>query len=279
MTLGFFKVLYIKYINLIFLYIIMRGIDIIGNIAIAKFSRSEKKKDKLRQAGEILKKMKNVTTVLEKSKKFSGRLRVQKTSFLSGINTKEALYRENGCAFHLNIDTCYFSPRLAGERMEIARQAKASDSILVMFGGVAPFAITIAKIASPKKVVSVELSRTCNKYALENVRRNKLQDKIQLIQGDVKKKVPQLREKFTRIVMARPNLKETFLPTALKASKKGTIIHFYGFCKESDLESMKSQLLEEAKKARKPVKLLAVRRAGDIGVRAFRYRIDLKLEK
>src|SRR3989338_10147230 len=152
----------------------MAPYDIVGNIAIVKFKRGTSLREKKSTARDLLKQNKNVTTVLEKSNKFSGRLRIQKTKFILGLKTKEALYRENGCEFRLNVDTCYFSPRLASERKELAEMTKKGERVLVMFGGVGVYAIVIAKMSKAREVVSVELGRECSKYALENVRRNKL---------------------------------------------------------------------------------------------------------
>jgi tRNA (guanine37-N1)-methyltransferase len=64
--------------------------------------------------------------------------------------------------------------RLSTDRLNVAKQVKKNENVLVMFGGVAPYAIVIAKHSKAKKIVSVELSRACNKYAFENVKRNKL---------------------------------------------------------------------------------------------------------
>lgn len=256
----------------------MAHYDIVGNIAIIKFPREEKQKSKVAFAKKFLLDHKHISTVLEKSNKFSGRLRTQSTKFLAGVNTKEALYRENDCIFRLNIDTCYFSPRLSSERKDIASKVKRGESILVMFGGVAPFAIVIAKHSSAKKIVSVELGRDCSKYALENVRRNKLQEKVQIVQGDVRKKVPSLKAKFDRIVMSRPNLKGSFLDVAFKAAKSGTLIHYYGFYPESEISELKSLIQNESLKSKKKIKILRIKKAGEVGKRKFRFRVDFKVK-
>ncbi len=289
------------------------GIDILGNIALLKFDRTKKVAEKKRVANKFMKEHKNVRTVLEKIGGFSGRLRTQKTKWLVGEKTKEALYKENGCEFRFNVDTCYFSPRLSEERKELAEKIKKKEEVLVMFAGVGPFAIVIAK-SGCKKVVSVELGRDCSKYAKINVKRNKL-DNVLVVQGDVRKL--QLLEKvlgvkrgknvekitklshggFDRIVMARPNLKDSFLDVAFKASKKNTVVHYYGFSenkKFSDIQTLSSKnrvrsyheddknkmiemIKDEAKKARKKIKILKVKRAGDVGAYRFRFRVDLKV--
>jgi tRNA (guanine37-N1)-methyltransferase len=276
----------------------MANYDVVGNIVIVKFPREAKSKDKKEFAEKYLKEYPNVRTVLEKSAKFKGRLRTQKTKFLAGEKTKEALYNENGCTFRLNVDTCYFSPRLNSERKEIALLVKPNENVLVMFAGVAPFSVVIAKLSKAKKVVSVELNRECTKYAHENVKKNKLTN-VQVVQGDVKKVVPKLtkpsqvgfgerrekskdfsralKEKFDRIVMPRPQLKDSFLPTAFKAIKKGGTIHYYGFYPEIEVQKLKELIETEAKKAKKKIKILRIKKAGEVAMRKFRFRVDFKV--
>jgi len=255
------------------------GYDVFGNVAMIKFDRSVSAKDKKKFACEFLKNHRNITTVLEKVGGFSGRLRTQKTKWLAGDKTKEALYRENGCVFRLNVDTCYFSPRLSEERKEMAKVVKKNEDVLVMFGGVAPFAIVIAKNSKAGKVVSVEISRECSKYALTNVKRNKL-DNVEIVQGDVRKVVgkgKKVDEKFDRIVMARPNLKDSFLDVAFQVVRKNGFIHYYGFYEDDKVDEMKEMIKEEAVKAKKKIKILKVKKAGDVGVRKFRFRVDFKV--
>lgn len=185
----------------------MANYDILGNIAIVKFD-SETMREKKSFAQKLVKVHKQVTSVLEKAGKFSGKLRKQKTKWILGEKTKEALYRENGCIFKFDVDSCYFSPRLSSERKEISEMVKKGENVLVMFGGVAPYAITIRRLNKAGKIVSIELNKACRKYAEENVKRNKAI--VELVWGDVKKVIPQLKEKFDRIVMARPQLEESF---------------------------------------------------------------------
>jgi len=255
----------------------MHGQDILGNIAILKFDWGEKFAGKKKEALKFLREHKGVRTVLEKTGKFSGRLRTLKTKFLAGEKNLEALYRENGCEFRFNVESCYFSSRLASERLEIAKLVKKNENVLVLFGGVAPYAIVIAKLSKPNKVVSVELGRECNKYAEVNVKRNKVGDIVSIVGGDVRKVLPKMKEKFSRIVMARPNLKGSFLDVAFPRVKKGGIVHYYGFYKEDEVEKMIKMIFDEAKLAGRRIKVLGIKKAGDIGAYRYRYRADLKV--
>jgi len=252
----------------------MAGYDAIGNIAILKFPDSTKLREKKKQALKLLNENKSIETILEKIEKVSGRLRTIKTRLLAGKDTREALYKESGCFFKLNVETCYFSPRLSGERLEIAGKCSKKDKVLVLFAGVAPFSIIIAKLAG-SQVVSVELGKECCKYARENVKLNKLNN-IKIIQGDVKKlsKLIQ-KEKFDKIVMPRPQLKETFLKYIWPFCKPGTLVFYYDFGK--DVSKILKKIEQEAKKAKKKLKITGFRKAGDIAPYKYRWRIDFKV--
>ena len=250
--------------------------DTIGDIAILKFPESTKHSEKQSLAKTLLKERLNIKTVLEKSDKIKGRLRTYKVKFLAGARKTITIHKESGCVFKLDVSTCYFSPRLSNERLEIANSIKKKHSVLVLFAGVSPYSIVIAKIAKPKKVVSIELGRDCCKYGQENVKINKLNN-VKIIQGDVKRLIPKLKEKFDVIVMPRPQLPETFLKQALLVSKKGTLIFFRVFGKQEDLENIMLNIRKEAKTCKKTLKLLKINKAGEISPYKFRWRFDFKV--
>jgi tRNA (guanine37-N1)-methyltransferase len=253
--------------------------DVLGNIAITKFSKDVKIKEKKKFASKILADNSSIKTVLEKTGKFSGRLRKQKTKYLAGENTKEVLYRENNCAFRFNMDDTYFSPRLSNERKEIAEKIKKGETVLVMFAGVAPFSIAIAKNSPAKKVFSNEINRKANEYAEMNIRLNKVHDKVELVQGDIKRLVKdgKIKQKFDVIVMPRPQLKDSFLKEAFTLSKKGTRIYYYDFCMDDKVNSVVDKIKEEAKKNRKKIKILETKKAGELAPHKIRLRVDFRI--
>ena len=279
-----------------------RAFDILGNIVIAKFLNDFKLKDKQKFAEKILRENKSVRTILEKQGKVKGRLRKIQTRHLAGEKTKEVLYKENNCVFRFNIDSTYFSPRLSNERKEIASKIKKNDKVLVMFSGVAPYPIVIAK-NSKANVTSIEINKEANKYAKLNVELNKLKDapsgvpqrgKVETIQGDIKKlagttgvprkilkkdfyKGQKLNKKFDVIVMPRPQLKDSFLKEAFMLSKKNTRIYYYDFCKEDEINSVVEKIKLEAKKYKKKIKILKTKIAGEIAPYKIRVRIDFKI--
>lgn len=254
-----------------------RSFNVLGSIAIVNFPFEMKLKDKKKFAKSLIKKYPNIKTVLEKSGKFKGRLRKMQTRHLAGEKNKEVLYKENNCIFRFNIDTTYFSPRLSNERKDISSKIKKDDEVLVMFAGVAPFSIIIAKNSKAKKVYSNEINREANKYAKLNIELNKLKNKIELLPGDIKKVANKLNKKFDVIVMPRPQLRDSFLEQAFKSSKKGTRIFYYDFCKIEDSEKIVDKIKQEAKKYKKKIKILKRHKAGEIAPYKIRFRVDFKV--
>ena len=285
------------------LLLLPRSFDVIGSIAIIDIPKELKKKEKL--IGETLISLnKNIQTVLQKAGRIKGRLRTRKLKWIAGLNTKETIHKESGCLFKLDVEKCYFSPRLSNDRIDIAKQVKPGEKVLVMFSGIAPYAIVIAKNTKAKEVYAIELNRIANKYARENVKINKLNN-VQIIQGDVKKIIPYLAKKkikfdmseingkisehaqkqravFDRIIMARPQLKDDFLESALKVAKKSTIIHFYDFLREDEMPLAAFAKIDRAIKSASKQKnskihnyrLIRWKKALEIGPRKWRIRVD-----
>jgi len=249
----------------------MTSYDVIGSIAILHFI--DGKTAKLKSIAKKILKHKNIKAVYSRGK-IKGRLRIPELRWLAGTKQTEIIHRESGCIMKLDIKSCYFSPRLSTDRLEIARKIKKGDKVLVMFSGIAPYSLVIAKHSKAKEIVCIELSRIANKYARENILLNKF-DNIKIIQGDVKRAVPQLRIKFDRIIMARPRLKESFLREAFKVSKKGTVIHFYDFVSQQEFPKVVIfKIKEEAKKVRNKIKVLGSKRVREIAPFIYHGRID-----
>lgn len=251
----------------------MASYDILGNIAIIK-GEGKSKSQKLKEAKELFKRP-NIKTVLEKVGNVKGRLRTIKVRHVAGEKNLIAKYYENGCVFKFDVGSCYFSPRLSNERKAIASKIRKKDKVLIMFAGVGVYPIIIYNMKKIGGMVGVELGRNCCKYFKENLKLNKIAGEIEIIQGDVKKKTP--KKKFDIVIMARPNLKDSFLKYGLGACKKGGKIFYYGFCNIDEIDELKKDLIEEAKMYRKKIKVLKVVKAGEIAPYKFRWRIEIRV--
>ena len=129
------------------------------------------------------------------------------------------------------------------------------------------FGLVIVKNTKAKEIYGVELNKAAHKYALENIKLNKVKN-IYLYNGDVKTIVPKLKKKFDRVIMPLPASSEDYLSLALKHLKKGGKIHLYLFEKEENFAVLKKKY----KKIFKKVKLV---KAGAIGAGKYRVCLDL----
>jgi len=255
-----------------------RGYDLIGHIAILEIPEQFSKKKKL-IAKALLEVHKNIKTVLEKASERKGEFRVRKYKFIAGERKFETVHKEYGCKFKLNPTKVYFSPRELTERQKIAEQVKPKETVMVMFAGIGPYAIQIAKKQPLVKIVAVEVNPAGVKYMKENVRINKVGDKIIPVLGDVREKCKKWYGKCDRIVMPLPLGSDGFLDIAVKClKKKGGIIHFYNWGDEEDPYFNALNLLQENFKIfKKKFKVLNERKVLPYSPKKWKVCIDFKV--
>ncbi len=253
--------------------------EIVGDIAILEVPQALRKKRKL-IAEALLKLHKSIKTVCMKADERKGKLRLRKISLIKG-RTTETIHKEYGCRFILDIKKVYFSPRELTERQRIAGQVKKGEEVLVMFAGIGPFAIQIAK-RQPlvRRIVAVELNKDAFDYMEKNIELNKTQDKIEAVQGDVKKVCPKYKGKFDRIVMPLPLHGHDYLDLAINCLKKKGVIHFYGTGHESDPYSETIRLFEKiCKKKKAKMKILSKTMALPYAPRVWKVCVDAEIRK
>lgn len=228
-------------------------------------------------ANEILLRHKNVKSVLQKLSNREGEYRTRQYKLLAGDKDTEVLHKESGYTVKLDPQKVYFSPREGTERQRIAGQVKPGETVLVMFGGVAPFPISIAKIQPEvNKIYSIELNPIAHKYAVENIRINKLSHKIFPICGDVREVCKELRMKFDRIVMPLPKGAYEFLDVAISYLKSNGIMHFYYWSLESDLFSEAERVIKRnTEKFGKKIKILNRKKVLPYGPRKWKVVLDV----
>lgn len=220
------------------LELIPSSYDIIGDILIFNsFPPALKKQEKI-IGNAALNLFKNIKVVAIKSRKFSGRLRLQKLKIIAGEKRKHTVHKENSILIKLDVEKCYFSPRLSTERLRIAKLVKKNETVLAGFSGVSPYPLVIAKNSHVKKIHAIELNKVAHKYAMENVKLNRF-DNIILHQGDFNKLLPKLRTKFDRIILPLPKTSLNYLKLARKYLKPAGVIHYYTFLREEDIKKTK----------------------------------------
>ena len=257
--------------------LIPSSFDVVGSILIFSDFPKELEKKENTIGKEILRQFKNIKTVAKKTKKYSGKFRTPRLKIISGEKTKETIHRENNVSIKLDAEKVYFSPRLSGERKRIFNQVKNNESILVMFSGCAVYPLVIAKNSNVNEIYCIEINPTAHRYALENLKLNKLGNKIKLFLGDVKKIMPLLNKKFDRILMPLPKGAEKFLDLALGKIKKNGIIHFYGFSEENNYKKIMKSIEEECRKQKKKYEILNIVKCGQFSPGVNRICVDFEV--
>jgi tRNA (guanine37-N1)-methyltransferase len=252
--------------------------DIVGDIAIVEPGAD---------GTEILKEHKNVNVVLAKKGEVEGEYRIRDYEVISSRpeardfsdvsallrprKLTETIHRENNCRFKIDPTEAYFSVRLSTERERITKRVKKGENVLVMFAGVGPYAINIAKNAEPSLVVGIELNPYAVLFFEQNIQLNKLEGKVRALEGDVKDIVPKLKDDFDRVIMPLPKDAENFLYLAAKKLRKGGTIHLYKILHENDVDNF----IREIKKSLSRISIEVVK-AGEYAPGSFRYCFDIK---
>ena len=250
--------------------------EVVGEILILEIPEELKHKEKT-IAEAYLKANKHISTVVKKSDIHAGQFRTRKVTILAGKKTKETIHHENGIELKLHLERTYFSARSGSERLRIAKLVKPGEDVMVMFSGAAPYPLVIANNSEARHVYGIELNPEAHAYALENVLLNNLQDRVTIMHGDVKHKIPPLKKKFDRIVMPLPKTGEQFLDLALLKAKKGAVIHLYSFLDETGIDPYAKKVKEMCKKLGYSVKVLRKVKCGQFSPGVFRVCLDMKV--
>jgi len=172
-----------------------------------------------------------VKTVVNRASKVKGTERVRDWEVLAGEST-EAVHREYGCEFALDLATVYFSPRLATERHRVAEQVEAGEHTFDMFAGVGPFVVPFAKRGAT--AVGVDINADAVEYLRDNARRNGVADRVTAICGDVHEVAEDYENWADRLVMNLPHSADDFLETAVALAGDDCVVHYYDIQHEDD---------------------------------------------
>ena len=215
--------------------------DIVGSrsgaVAIVEFPPDSPDHVKRAVAEAIMAIHKNVRTVLAKRSERRGVYRLREYEVLAGSGETEVVHKEHGVLMKVDPTKVYFSPREATERMRIARQVKPGEFVMVMFAGVGPYALAIAKTQPlVRRIVAIEINPEAYRYMVENIELNKLQDKIVPVLGDVRHEAARWYGMCDRVVMPLPRGAYKFLNEAVRSLRpRGGVIHFYHWSREGEL--------------------------------------------
>jgi tRNA (guanine37-N1)-methyltransferase len=256
--------------------LVPKRFDYIGDIAVISIP-AELGAYREAIVSKILSMRGNTRAVLNKVSKLEGERRVAHFELLSG-ESAETFHRENGYTYKMDVRNVFFNPRLYWERARVASKVLSGESILIPFAGVGPFVLPSA--GKGTTVCAIEINPDACACLKENVRLNKLERQVTVIQGDADFilrhpdsseaegfKVPE--NGFDRAIVPTPYGMDHFLGKVTEFIKKGGYIHFYTFKTEPQIP----ELIEEYKKMGLEVEFY--RRTGNVAPGVSRWVFDL----
>ena len=203
------------------------GYELLGSIAIIEVPKGERRRER-KIAESVMAANRNIKTVLAKAGPVSGVYRTRKFRHIAGQRNCTAVLRENGCVFTFDVRKAFFSGRLSFERSRIASLVSGKEKVIVMFAGVGPFAIEIAKRHPKSTVVAIELNRYAFACMRKNVAANRATN-VTPVLGNVDSLASKYRGFADRIVMPLPMSSRLHLGSALMMAKRRAVLHVYAF--------------------------------------------------
>jgi tRNA (guanine37-N1)-methyltransferase len=253
--------------------------DILGSRekAIAIIEETENPKEVAKQ---IMKEHKNVESVLMKLSERKGVQRKREYELILGDTNTEVVHKENYCRLKLDPQKVYFSGREGTERLRIAKRVKPEETVLVMFAGIGPFSILIAKNQPEvEKVPSIEINPEAVEYMEESIRLNKVEDKVIPIFGDVRRKAQNWFNRCDRVIMPLPHKAREYLELASECLKpKGGIIHLYIIEPEEKVQENVRELMKDFQEKTNSKSSYNIRKVLPYAPGVYKYCVDIQVK-
>ncbi len=222
--------------------------------------------------------------------------RTREVRVIWGDERLETTHREAGCSFMVDLRHVFFSPRLAYERMRVARKVKPGETIINLFAGVGCFSILIAKQQPQTRIYSIDLNPYAFNYQKANIVLNNLEGKVLPILGDAREEAAKLAGLADRVLMPLPEQAHLFLPVAVQALKRCPVtdeveagavegvIHYYAVATGREDEELFQRPLNQAQEIIESsagrtirVELEEARIVRSVGPRKYHIVLDLRV--
>ena len=203
-----------------------------------------------------------------------GEFRLGGLEIIAGEPPFSTIHKENNLRFLVDVETVYFSARLAAERLRLARLCQAGERVLVIGAGVAPLPLTLAAHSPAAVIFSVEKNTRAHALAVENCRLNRRHgEKVTPVNNDFRALTPADFGLFDRLIIAMPETAFTALPHCLSFISPGGFLHLYAFQEGNRRPPANDLAVLLAAAGRRAFSLTNVR-CGHCGRARYRYCLD-----
>lgn len=247
--------------------------DVIGHVLIVKIPRELQPHERA-IADALLEATPRVRTVAH-DEGVQGELRTRALRVLAGDPVTATEHVEYGVRIRVDPATCYFSPRLATERYRVARLVAPGERVVDLMAGVAPFPLVIAKHSEAARIDAVDLNEAAIAFARENVRLNKVEDRVVVAHADARAWARENAGVADRVVTNLPHTAHAFLEEALAVLKpEGGVWHYHGIQAEDALGRHLAELASRAADAGRALHVTGTRVVRAYSPRERHYAVD-----
>jgi len=247
------------------LHLVPNRFEVIGDVAVISIP-PELDDYKTDITNMIISGRKNIQTVLNKVAMLNGEDRTGKFELLLGSDT-ETLHREYGYLYHLDIRQVFFNSRLSYERHRVVSLVEPNEHVLIPFCGVGPFVVPVA--ARSLSVTAIEKNPKACKWLAKNIRLNRVNRNVSIIQGDAAHITNMIQRKFDRVILPIPYGMDHFLTKVSGLIKKEGCIHFYTFKKQYQIPFLIKEYADLG------FEIVFYRRCGNVAPGVSRWVFDL----
>jgi tRNA (guanine37-N1)-methyltransferase len=186
-----------------------RAFDVVGDIVLIRLP--PELRERAETIGSALLRFVPGARLVAEDRGVHGEERRRTLRAIAGTGPFRTRYRENGLEFLVDVERCYFSPRLAREHAAFAERVRDGDRVLDLCCGLGPFGLTAARRWPSVRVTAVDVNREAIDLLRENARRLGVAERIEAHVADAAELLPRLGT-FDRIVLNLPHAGARFLP-------------------------------------------------------------------
>jgi tRNA (guanine37-N1)-methyltransferase len=262
--------------------VVYSAFDIVGDIAIIRIPKKCPVTSR-EVAAALMNRHKRIKAVYLQDSKVAGAFRLRSLTHVAGEKRTRTVHRESGCFYAVDLETCYFSPKLSGERLRIANLVQPGEVVVNMFAGVGTFSVLIAKRQPTAKVYSIDINHEAVEFMKENARVNRVYGHVVPILGDAKTIIEaQLKGCADRVLMPLPEKAYEYLAAAVFALKpSGGWIHLHTFVHatktENPAEMVKAKVTEALQNLGMKFEVASVRVVRSTGPNWWQLVADIKV--
>ncbi|MBD3193149.1 MAG: class I SAM-dependent methyltransferase family protein [Candidatus Heimdallarchaeota archaeon] len=166
-------------------------------------------------------------TILGKTGPTEGVIRKPQFEYLAGDPNTETIHKELGCRFKLDAAKITFSPGNHGERTRLVNITKPGEIIIDLFACVGNLSLPLAVNNAPKRIVAAEINPLAFRYLNENIRLNKVMEKMTALLGDNRIILKDYEGMADRVLSGFLESDEKQRRIAIRLCKKGGVLHYH----------------------------------------------------